>query len=86
MSESKDTIYRYSAELLNGQTVSLDAFRGQVLLLVNTASRCGFTPQYAGLEALHQTYRERGFTGAGLSLQPVRQAGAGIGGRDRCLL
>jgi glutathione peroxidase len=46
---------------LDGQPFSLDHFRGRVLLIVNTASLCGFTPQYAGLEALYRTYRNRGF-------------------------
>jgi glutathione peroxidase len=54
------SVFAYSAELLDGRTICLEQFRGQVLLIVNTASRCGFTPQYAGLETLYRTYRERG--------------------------
>ncbi len=46
---------------LDGQPLSLDHFRGRVLLIVNTASLCGFTPQYAGLEDLYRRYRNRGF-------------------------
>ena len=45
----------------DGGTVSLDTWRGKVLLIVNTASRCGFTPQYEGLEELHRRYGDRGF-------------------------
>ncbi|MCZ2341151.1 MAG: glutathione peroxidase [Bacteroidales bacterium] len=47
---------------LDGQPTTLAVYRGQVLLIVNVASRCGFTPQYAGLQTLYQTYQERGFT------------------------
>jgi glutathione peroxidase len=55
------SIYEFSADLLDGQTLSLDYFRGRVLLVVNTASKCGFTPQYAGLEELYKNYNARGF-------------------------
>jgi glutathione peroxidase len=58
---SQETIYGLTAPLLDGTPVRLEAWRGKVLLIVNTASRCGFTPQYAGLEALYQTYKDRGF-------------------------
>jgi glutathione peroxidase len=47
---------------IDGRARTLGDFDGQVLLIVNVASRCGFTPQYAGLEALHRRFRERGFT------------------------
>ena len=57
-----DTVYGHSAHLIDGTPVSLDQYRGQVLLIVNVASRCGFTPQYEGLEALHRRHRERGFS------------------------
>jgi len=54
-------IYDFSANTLDGQPVTLETFRGKVLLIVNTASKCGFTPQYAGLEKLHKTYAAQGF-------------------------
>jgi len=54
-------IYRFSAPLLDGRIVDLAQFQGQVLLIVNTASQCGLTPQYAGLEQLYRRYMDRGF-------------------------
>jgi glutathione peroxidase len=54
------SIYTFTAQSLNGETISLDRYRGKVLLIVNTASECGFTPQYAGLQKLHETYAARG--------------------------
>ena len=55
------TIADFSARLPNGEDVSLADRLGKVVLVVNTASKCGFTPQYAGLESLWQAYRARGF-------------------------
>ena len=55
------SVYDYSATLADGTTASLSDYKGQVLLIVNTASKCGFTPQYEGLEKLHATYKNAGF-------------------------
>ena len=55
------TIADFTATLPNGETLSLADKAGKVLLVVNTASKCGFTPQYDGLEALWQKYRDQGF-------------------------
>jgi glutathione peroxidase len=54
-------LYDLSANLLDGQPLSLSRFSGRVLLIVNTASKCGFTPQYAALESLYREYNSRGF-------------------------
>lgn len=62
MIEPAPELYSFSAPLLDGRVVSLEEFRGQVLLIVNTASECGFTPQYASLESLYRAYRQRGFS------------------------
>jgi glutathione peroxidase len=64
---------------LDGQPLSLSHFRGQVLLIVNTASLCGFTPQYAGLEELSRAYRGRGFEVLGF---PCNQFGGQEPGSD----
>ena len=50
------SLYDFQAQSIDGQTVPLSRYRGQVLLIVNTASACGFTPQFTGLEKLHQQY------------------------------
>lgn len=55
------TVFDFSAEDTKGDSVALENFRGKVLLIVNTASKCGFTPQYEGLEKLQTDYHEKGF-------------------------
>ena len=66
-------IYNFSAPALDGRAISLSQYRGQVLVIVNTASKCGFTPQYAGLEAIYRQYKDRGVTVLGF---PCNQFGA----------
>ena len=56
-----ETIYDFTCNTLNGKSQSLSDYRGKVALIVNTASKCGFTPQYKGLEALYKKYNEKGF-------------------------
>ena len=53
-------VYDFEVQRLNGESVKLDAYRGKVLLIVNTASQCGFTPQYSGLEKLYDKFQARG--------------------------
>ncbi len=65
-------IYDFKAKSLAGEDIPLQRFEGQVLLIVNTASACGFTPQYKGLEALHETLHPRGFSVLGF---PCNQFG-----------
>ena len=67
------SIYDYSAETLSGDPVSLADYRGDVLLIVNTASKCGFTPQYEGLETLHKDLSGKGFRVLGF---PCNQFGS----------
>ena len=57
-----ETIFDIPVPTAEGTATTLAEFRGKVLLVVNVASRCGFTPQYAGLEALHRAYAYRGFS------------------------
>ena len=68
-----DNVYVFKAKTLAGEECSLAEFKGRVALIVNVASRCGFTPQYAALEKLWRQYRERGLVVLGF---PCNQFGA----------
>ncbi len=68
----KDSIYAIDCKAIDGSSSTLEPFQDQVLLIVNTASRCGFTPQYEGLEALYKKYHGRGFSVLGF---PCNQFG-----------
>jgi glutathione peroxidase len=67
------SIYDFTAKAIDGTEVPLVDYRGKVLLIVNTASKCGFTPQYEGLEKLHEEYADRGLAVLGF---PCNQFGA----------
>jgi glutathione peroxidase len=60
------TVYDFTLNSIDGQPTPLSNFRGKVVMLVNVASRCGFTPQYAGLESLYEKYKDRGFVIVGI--------------------
>ncbi|NNG81740.1 MULTISPECIES: glutathione peroxidase [Acinetobacter Taxon 24D] len=68
-------IYQFEAELLDGKNKSFADYEGKVLLIVNTASKCGFTPQFAGLEKLYEKYKDQGLEVLGF---PCNQ----FGGQD----
>lgn len=65
-------VYDFQADLLDGTPQKLDAYRGKILLIVNVASKCGFTPQYEGLEALYRAHKDQGFVVLGF---PCNQFG-----------
>ncbi|WP_024545656.1 glutathione peroxidase [Picosynechococcus sp. NKBG15041c] len=65
-------IYDFSATTIDGKSVSLETYKGKVLLIVNTASQCGFTPQYKGLQGLHEQYADKGLAVLGF---PCNQFG-----------
>ena len=73
MSNPSDAIYAFDALGIDGKKVKLSKFKGKAMLIVNTASACGFTPQFAGLEALHQQYGKKGLVVLGF---PCNQFGA----------
>lgn len=67
------TVYDFDAEQINGKSISLSEFKGKTLLIVNTASACGFTPQFGGLEDLHKEYGSQGLVVLGF---PCNQFGS----------
>jgi glutathione peroxidase len=67
------TVYDFTLNSIDGQPTPLSSFKGKVVLLVNVASRCGFTPQYSALESLYEKYKDRGFVIVGI---PANNFGA----------
>lgn len=67
------TLHSFSVKASDGSQISLDKYQGQVVLVVNVASKCGFTPQYKGLEELYEKFKDKGFTVLGF---PCNQFGA----------
>ncbi|MES2413095.1 MAG: glutathione peroxidase [Pseudomonadota bacterium] len=76
---SSHTVYDFDARNINGKDIPLSEFKGQVMLIVNTASKCGFTPQFGGLEELHKSYAGKGLAVLGF---PCNQFGSQDPGAD----
>jgi glutathione peroxidase len=76
---SPTSVHEFTMKTIDGKPVPLSQLKGQVLLIVNVASRCGFTPQYEGLEKLYETYKAQGFVIAGF---PANNFGAQEPGTD----
>lgn len=79
MSNNAATVYDFEASDIQGRSVPLSRYQGKVLLIVNTASACGFTPQYKGLQALYEQYAAKGLVVLGF---PCNQFGAQEKGSD----
>ena len=79
MSNNAATVYDFEASDIQGRSVPLSQYQGKVLLIVNTASACGFTPQYKGLQALYERYAAKGLVVLGF---PCNQFGAQEKGSD----
>jgi len=77
------SIYDFEVQTMEGETRKLDSYRGKVLLIANTASKCGFTPQFSGLETLHETYAKQGLVVLGF---PCDQFGGQDPGSDSEIL
>ena len=76
---STATVYDFSARQIDGKDIALSEFKGKVILIVNTASKCGFTPQFGGLEELHKSYAGKGLAVLGF---PCNQFGSQDPGSD----
>jgi glutathione peroxidase len=76
----QNSLFDYQVTLNNGENVNLDQYKGKVLLIVNTASKCGFTPQYEGLQKLHAEFKEQGLAVLGF---PCDQFGHQEPGNDQ---
>jgi glutathione peroxidase len=66
MAANETSIYDFTMKSIDGQQVSLGSFKGKVVLLVNVASKCGFTPQYSALESVYEKYKDRGLVIVGV--------------------
>ena len=76
----KETFYQFAAISLQGKEINMDIYKGKVILVVNTASKCGLTPQYEGLENLYEKYKEKGLVILGF---PCNQFGNQEPGTDK---
>ena len=65
MAFAASSVHEFTMKAIDGKTLTLSQFKGQVMLVVNVASQCGYTPQYEGLEKLYETYKAQGFVIAG---------------------
>ena len=70
---AEKNVYDYTLNTIDGQAAPLSAYKGKLLMLVNVASRCGFTPQYTALESIYEKYKDRGFVIVGI---PANNFGA----------
>ncbi len=79
MTDPSHTVYDFKARQIDGKDIALSAFKGKAMLIVNTASQCGFTPQFGGLEELHRAYAGKGLAVLGF---PCNQFGSQDPGSD----